>query len=201
MYASDLERAYDTATIIASKNKSSSSLATDQNHNIVEANELLRERCFGIFELRPHKEFVAAAEEGGFDKTRNLYEFVPEGGEGLPDVKKRATKFLDHVFESVTKNDIYQNKTCNILVASHSGYLRQMSVHLLKDCRTKVPVTFECPPGEDLDKILERAWKNTAFSVFEIQIDTETNELISIQCDKYACSNHLDFEIKNKCNY
>ena len=201
MYASDLERAYDTATIIASKNELSSSLATDQNHNVVEANDLLRERCFGIFELRPHKEFVAAAEECGFEKKGNLYEFVPEGGEGLPDVKKRAAKFLDYVFESVSKNDIYQNKTCNILVASHSGFLRQMSIYLLKDCRTKVPVTFKCPNGEDLDKILERAWKNTAFSIFEVQVDRETNELISIECNKYACSKHLEHQINNKCNY
>ena len=70
-----------------------------------------------------------------------------------------------------------------------------MSIYLLKDCRTKVPVTFECPNGEDLDKILERAWKNTAFSTFEVQVDTETNELISIECNQYACSKHLEYEI------
>lgn len=201
MYASDQERAFDTGTIIASKNISSSTLATDHNHNMVEACELLRERSFGIFDLRPQKEFKEAAKECGFEKNGSLYEFVPEGGEGLSDVKKRAKQFLDYVFESATKTGNYQKNTCNILVASHSGFLRQMSIYLLKDCRTKVPVTFECPNGEDLDKILERAWKNTAFSTFEVQVDTESNELISIECNQYACSKHLEYEIINECNY
>jgi len=201
MYSSDQDRAYDTATIIASKNESLSSLTEDENHNIVEANELLRERSFGIFDLRPHKEFKAKAEESGYGKNKNLYDFIPEGGEGLPDVKKRAAKFLDYIFQSVTKNELYHNKTCSILVSSHSGFLRQMSIYLLKDCRTKVPVIFETPSGENLDNFLERAWKNTAFSVFEIQVDTQTNELISIKCIKYASVDHLDQDIKNKCNY
>jgi len=202
IYSSDQDRAYDTATIIASKNEASFNLQSDENDNIIQANKLLRERTFGILDLRPHKEFVAAAEKSGYNKKDvNLYEFVPEGGEGLPDVKKRAEKFLGCLFESVTKNVVFQTRPCNILVSSHSGFLRQMSTLLLKDSRAKVPVMFECPNGETLEKILERAWKNTAFSVFEIEVDTQTKELISIECNKYASSTHLDVEIENKCNY
>merc|ERR1712165_620755 len=110
IYSSDQERAYDTATIIASKNEALLSVKSDENDNIIEDNKLLRERTFGIFDLRPHKEFIAAAEESGYKKHVDLYEFVPEGGEGLPDVKKRAEKFLKCIFESVTKNVLFQTR-------------------------------------------------------------------------------------------
>ena len=75
IYASDQERAFDTASIIARKNNLSTNQQSDANSHIVEANELLRERCFGIFDLRPHKEFLDAAKKSGFE---NRYNFIPE---------------------------------------------------------------------------------------------------------------------------
>ena len=104
IYASDLDRAFNTASIIAKHTKESIAVLTDINSNTVKVNTLLRERCFGIFELRPHKEFRTAAEKSGFI-GKDLYHFIPEGGEGLADLKKRAKDFLDFIFESNDKRN------------------------------------------------------------------------------------------------
>merc|ERR1712096_366926 len=114
IYASDLDRAFDTA-----KNMNIATQILDENHNnIVETNELPRERCFGINELKPHKEFIKAAQDAGFGKDDDLYEFIPEGAEGTTDVKQLS--------------DINsQSKKTDILIVSHSGFLRQMVIYLI----------------------------------------------------------------------
>ena len=108
IYSSDQDRAFDTATIIANENKLTTNGLPDENSNIVQKNELIRERCFGAFELRPHKEFRAAAEKSGFD-PKDLYNFVPEGGESLADVRKRGRQFLDLVLKSNELTNIPSN--------------------------------------------------------------------------------------------
>ena len=197
IYASDLDRAFNTAKIIALNNQMPASPASDQNHNIVETNELLRERCFGIFELRPHKEFVTAAEKAGFVKGENLYDFIPEGGEGCLGVRKRAVMFLDYIVQSVTAEKLSEKNSLaepyNIVVVSHSGFLRQMASYLIKDCKSKLPSEFKQHLGED-ERFLEKAVKNTAISSFNVQIDLDTNELVSVECIKYACTKHLEEE-------
>ena len=192
IYASDLERAYETAIIISQKNQVSSNIASDKNHNIVEANELLRERCFGILELRPHKEFVAAAENSGFVRGKNTYDFIPEGAESLSDVKERAKQFLNMVFKSYTNNGITQSKKCNVLIASHSGFLRQVATYLIKDCDCNLPGTIESKNDEDVKSLLEKAVKNTAISTYEVHFDTTKNEIISVDCVRYGCIRHLE---------
>jgi len=196
IYASDLERAFDTASIIARKNDFSTSQPSDANFHIVEANELLRERCFGIFDLRPHKEYLEAAKSSGFEYP---YNFIPEGGEGLSDVKKRATKFLDFIFESENNNYLHSTKTCNILMVSHSGFLRQMGIYLLHDCKCTYPEGFEFPDGYNLESVKEKAWKNTAISNFEVEID-ENRSPISVVCTQYANFKHLENISNNKCD-
>jgi len=195
IYSSDLERAYDTASLIALQNKVSSNISSSENHNNVEINELLRERCFGIFELCPYKELTAAAESAGFKKDVNLYEFVPEGGEGLPDVRKRAQKFLDFVFKTVAEKNISATKTYTVLIASHSGLLRQISTIFFKELNCQRPLTVSCSNGEDLDKFLEKAIKNTAISTYEVQVDSATKEVLSAECTKYGCVDHLQTEV------
>ena len=174
------------------------SVLTDINSNIVKVNTLLRERCFGIFELRPHKEFRTAAEKSGFI-GKDLYHFIPEGGEGLVDLKKRAKDFLNFIFESNDKRNDNSRRTHNILVVSHSGLLRQMGVYLLHDCKSTYAKGFEFPDGFNSENYLDKAWKNTAKSTFEIEVDTD-NKILSVQCIQYACSKHLESVAINKCN-
>jgi broad specificity phosphatase PhoE len=198
IYASDLERAFDTATIIAANNRAAQTPAYDENQNMVEVNELLRERCFGVFELRPHKEFVTAAENAGFVRGENLYNFVPEGGEGLLDVKKRALVFLQYVIKSVMEkkrlDQHSSSKPDDILIVSHSGFLRQMATYLIKDCNSKLPPPLKYLSEQDLMKYLDRCVKNTAISFFKVQIDIDTNNLVSVECIKSGCTKHLENE-------
>jgi len=198
IYASDLDRAFDTASIIAKHNKESISALPDENSNTVKVHTLLRERCFGVCELRPHKEFRTAAEKSGF-VGKDLYHFIPEGGEGLADLKKRAKDFLDFLFESNDETIDISGKTHNILVVSHSGLLRQMGVYLLHDCKATYAEGFEFPDGFNSENYLDKAWKNTAKSTFQIEVDTD-NKILSVQCTQYACSKHLESVAINKCN-
>lgn len=197
IYASDLERAFDTATIIAANNRQSLTTTSDENNNVVESNALLRERCFGVFELRPHKEFIAAAENSGLVKE-NLYNFIPEGGEGLCGVRQRVLKFLDYVVKSVTENKggdkNSPTKTQDILIVSHSGFLRIMASYLIKDFNCKLPPPQQYLSEEDRARVLEKCVKNTAISSFKVQIDIDTNELVSVECMKYGSTKHLENE-------
>ena len=157
---------------------------------------MLRERCFGIFDLRPHKEFLEAAKQSGFEYA---YNFIPEGGEGLSDVKKRASKFLEFVFESTNNNSVHSTKTCNILIVSHSGFLRQIGIYFLHDCKCTFPEGFEFPDGYNFENVLEKAWKNTAISRFEVEVD-ERRAPISVECTQYANFKHLENKSINKCD-
>jgi len=198
IYSSDLDRAFDTAAIIANENKLKTNVYSDESSNVVQKNQFLRERCFGVFELRPHKEFRAAAEKSGFDITE-LYNFVPEGGESLADVRKRGRQFLDLVLKSNELTNIPSNITCNILVVSHSGFLRQMGSYLFNDCEATFADDFHFSDGYTLDNYLEKAWKNTGISTFEVEIG-EDKKILSVKCTQYACSKHLENVTKNKCD-
>jgi len=198
IYSSDLDRAFDTAAIIANENKLKTNVSSDENSNIVQKNELLRERCFGVFELRPHKEFRAAAEKSGFG-LKDLYNFVPEGGESLANLRKRGSQFLDLALKSNELNNIPSNITCNILAVSHSGFLRQMGSYLFNDCEATFADDFYFSDGYTADNFLEKAWKNTGISTFEVEVDKDT-KILSVMCTQYACSKHLENATKNKCD-
>ena len=198
IYSSDLDRAFDTAAIIANENKLTTNVSSNDNSNIALKNELLRETCFGVLELRPHKEFRAAAEKSGFD-PKDLYNFVPEGGESLADVRKRGRQFLDLVLKSNELTDIPSNITCNILVVSHSGFLRQMGSYLFNDCKATFADNFDFSDGFTAENYLEKASKNTGISTFEVEIN-EDKKILSVKCTQYACSKHLENVAKNKCD-
>jgi len=197
IYASDLDRAFDTATIIAAKNMNIATQISGENHNnIVETNELLRERCFGINELKPHKEFVKAAQDAGFGKDDDLYEFVPEGAEGTTDVKKRAIKFLEFAIKSAAEQQLSdinsQSKKTDILIVSHSGFLRQMVIYLIKDCKCELPSSLQDIGDNAIDDLMKKGVKNTAISNFDVQIDIKTSKILSANCNKHACTKHLE---------
>ena len=166
--------------------------------NIVQKNKLLQERCFGVFELRPHKEFRAAAEKSGFSQ-KDLYNFVPEGGESLADVRTRGKEFLDLIFKSNERASIPSNMTYNILVVSHSGFLRQMGSYLFNDCKATFADEFDFSDGFTAKNYLEKASKNTGISTFEVEVD-EDKKILSVKCTQYACSKHLENVTKNKCD-
>jgi len=75
-----------------------------------------------------------------------------------------------------------------------------MGIYLLKDCKSSYSEDFKLPSGYKFDEnYLDKAWKNTAMSTFEVKID-ENRKIISVQCTQFACSKHLDTSIENKCD-
>ena len=193
IYSSDLERAFDTACSIATKNLDASKTATGDKHSMVESNKLLRERSFGIFDLKAKAEFEAAAKKAGFGDGENLYSYKPQGGEDKMDIKERAIQFLKFLTKTITENAaLYQNvenKTPNILLVSHSGLLTQMARYLVQDCKCDLSDL-----NEDVrENVLKGqcSLKNTAISNFELLIDSNSGDVISVRCLKYGCVQHL----------
>jgi len=194
IYSSDQDRAYDTAFLIAGQQPRSPKGSLDPKCNMIETNKLLRERCYGVLELRRHEEFCLAAEAAGF-QGENRYDFVPEGAESKPDVRKRAAEFLEYVFKSVSKNDKSSEETHNILVVSHSGFLVQLAHHFFKDCDCRPPVSINHKTEDDLSIWRNKAVKNTAITTYEVKINYDTKEVLDSECTRYGCVDHLSPEL------
>merc|ERR1712018_725775 len=190
IYSSDQDRAYNTAFLIAEQQPRSPVGSLDPNCNIIETNKLLRERSYGVLELRRHDEFVLAAEAAGF-QGKNRYDFVPEGAESKQDVRKRAAEFLEYVFKSVSKNDKSNDETHNILIVSHSGFLVQLAHHFFKDCDCRLPVSSNRRIEDELTIWMDKAVKNTAITTYEVKINYDTKEILDSECTRYGCVDHL----------
>jgi probable phosphoglycerate mutase len=72
----------------------------------------INERSKGIFEHKPPEEFREAIKKSGLKGEM----FRPPKGENLPDVEKRAQKFLDYLKKNYSKE--------NILVVGHGYFMR-----------------------------------------------------------------------------
>lgn len=103
MYSSDLRRAADTARAITAAN-------TVSTGNLV-LDKRLRERGFGCLEGKPLTEFFKAVEETGIPSAV----YTPEGGETVPQVSERASKFLTSMCLDILK------QTETGLTTSHTG--------------------------------------------------------------------------------
>ena len=194
IYSSDQDRAYDTAFLIAQQQPRSAKGSLDPNRNTIKPNKLLRERCYGVHELRRHEEFALAAEAAGFQGT-NRYDFVPEGAESKEDVRKRAAEFLEYVFKSVSENNKSSEETHNILVVSHSGLLVQLAHHFFKDCDCRLPVSINHKTEDELTIWRNNAVKNTAITTYEVKINLDTKEVLDSECTRYGCVDHLNPEL------
>lgn len=105
VYSSPLERAYQTASIVA-------------KDNLIIKDDLLMEIDFGNYQKRN----CLTAQS---DKSDPIYSFfcdpdnyIPSGGETFLDVRLRSEQF----FNKINKN--FKNKDVNILVVSHSVFIR-----------------------------------------------------------------------------
>ncbi len=107
--ASDLARAYETATIIG--------------HVLglgVETNTLLRERCFGVFEGKPFAE-LTSVDTGIIDRVMVNPDATPSGGESFNDVVERARQFI------VGLDDSW--RTQRLLVVTHGGTIHALRAY------------------------------------------------------------------------
>ena len=126
VYASDLDRAWDTAQIIAEKN----SFVGE-----VQKCQLLRERNAGRWnDDLEHFRAQRKVEEGvRAIKKIDILDWRIPGGESVVDLRKRVKAFLDSLVVVVQKNkDV--NK---VLVVTHFMWMEELFMILSKDAKQK----------------------------------------------------------------
>ncbi|MBI4152725.1 histidine phosphatase family protein, partial [Candidatus Woesearchaeota archaeon] len=103
-FASDLERAVETADLILAHHPATP----------VEYHQQLRERNYGVFEGKTYSEF----RRGIVDSGDLPHLFRPDSGESLLDVQKRALDF----YESLLQRCVSET----ILVVAHGGVVQSL---------------------------------------------------------------------------
>lgn len=112
VYTSDLERAYETAAIIA------------RPHNLkVQQEPGFREINFGIWEGLTFKEIRAQHARSAAQWWRNPLQTRVPGGESLGDVVKRS---MEALFNICTR---HENQ--NIIIVTHGGVVRSIIASIL----------------------------------------------------------------------
>ena len=126
VYASDLDRAWDTAQIIAEKN----SFVGE-----VQKCQLLRERNAGRWnDDLEHFRAQRKVEEGvRAIKKIDILDWRIPGGESVVDLRKRVKAFLDSLVVVVQKNEDV-NK---VLVVTHFMWMEELFMILSKDAEQK----------------------------------------------------------------
>ena len=177
VFSSDLSRAFETASIIVSKNKSFGQV------DKITKWKSLRERCFGILENKTMAEYalhVKVSEDEAMLRRR-IWSFTPEGGESMDELFKRAkTCFneLCHVLKKMAK--VSADPT--ILVVSHGGLIREF-VHLLvaeKNCQMPPETSHRAIPG------------NTCITMIHVQFVEDGNPKEILKCSKLYDISHLE---------
>ena len=122
IFASDLIRTIDTATIIKNELK----LNTH-----IETSSALKERDYGLLTGYEKNELSKFYSKEDTYNWKNTYYGRPPNGENLEDVQKRFGNYFDNNIKSLLDDKK------NILIVSHSNSLRAFFVHLgLKNERT-----------------------------------------------------------------
>ncbi|KAF0029967.1 hypothetical protein F2P81_019072 [Scophthalmus maximus] len=178
VYASNLQRAVQTAEIILRSNTHCSGMEM-----VLEP--LLRERGFGVAEGRPKEDLKNMANASG----QACRDYTPPGGETLVQVKLRFKKFLKVLFKQMwdehgspgpdasagasgagaaaasdpasggSADDGLQGLSAHALVVSHGAYIRVAVVHLVEDLKCSLP------PGVKMSQLFSPC-PNTGISRF-----------------------------------
>ncbi|XP_054609811.1 fructose-2,6-bisphosphatase TIGAR B isoform X1 [Dunckerocampus dactyliophorus] len=146
-YASNLQRAVQTAELILANNTCSSGVEL-----LLEP--LLAERGFGVAEGRPKEELKNMANAAG----QSCRDFTPPGGETLEQVKLRFQKFLTLIFAKMQEvqgwgsptaasddapsgpaEEGMRGSSAHVLVVSHGAYIRVAVRHLVEDLKCSLP--------------------------------------------------------------
>ena len=129
VYASDLDRAWDTAQIIAEKNSFVPLFGE------VQKRQLLRERNAGRWnDDLEHFRAQRKVEEGvRAIKETDILDWRIPGGESVVDLRKRVKAFLDFLVAEVQKNkDVHK-----VLVVTHFMWMEELFMILSKDAKQK----------------------------------------------------------------
>ncbi|XP_061767940.1 fructose-2,6-bisphosphatase TIGAR B isoform X2 [Nerophis ophidion] len=151
VFASNLQRAVQTATLIMAHNTCSPGVEMQQE-------PLLRERGFGVAEGRPKEDMKNMANAAG----RSCQDYTPPGGETLEQVKLRFQKFLKLLFAKMQDGRGWGSPTAasedtpagstevvtgessaHVLVVSHGAYIRVAMRHFLDDLNCSLPAAYK----------------------------------------------------------
>ena len=177
VYASDLKRASETASIIVEE-----SLNLNQTDDNIIKCSILRERDMGSMEGATYSDFIEAAKNACFNMT-NKWDYNPDGGESTNDVNARAKGFIDKIYKDVQE---IRKKNFNVLVVSHGILLGEMIKYLYKE--------IKCDGIQDEDMQNNRLvyyMPNTAIFSFVIEVDQNNGNWKSCTCNLYKSSTHL----------
>ncbi|XP_051547008.1 fructose-2,6-bisphosphatase TIGAR B isoform X2 [Myxocyprinus asiaticus] len=203
VFASNLQRAVQTAEIILRNNLHSS--ATE-----MVLDPLLRERGFGVAEGRPKEDLKNMANAAG----QACRDYTPPGGETLEQVTTRFKKFLKSLYQRMLDdhcssdpcsasspgpsepkspiiaglaNDGVHGVPVHALIVSHGAFIRISVRHLVEDLQCSVPA------GLKMSQVISRC-PNTGICRFIITLSREKSSprAIHIQCIFINRKDHLN---------
>ena len=176
IYSSDLERAFETATLINQNNCFFAKQGT--NIDEIKQNKLLRERDFGIYNLMSKEERDKAAVD------LDAENFRPEGGESDEDVCKRVKGFIDDLLNSNNTNNEKSNSISEkhhnyrFLIATHGGWIMRL-IRYMNQFKITDPDSH-CAEIKDYGSLFSgKSISNTAIFTFDLVVDGENCEILS----------------------
>ena len=186
IYSSDLERALETATLVNQNNNHSSD--QDMKYNDIRQNKLLRERDFGIYNLKLTQDFSQGAKAAGYE---NDEDFVPEGGESGEDVSKRVEEFIDYLLNSINtlEKENIANDDYRILIVTHGGWIMRF-IRYVNQFQIIDPDSH-CEEIKDYGSLkTAHGVPNTSIFTFDLLVDN--CKAISYNCTKCNSFEHLN---------
>lgn len=167
VYASNLDRASETAKLILGQNRAN----PPSNKNII-FDARLKERKFGVYEGKP-KEALATAH--GDAKKGKLYpgrrDYAPESGESMSQVYDRARDFFFEMCLALqTEGHQGDSQMPQVMIATHGGVAIELFQMFVKE--------LDClPPEGKTQNQMIAIPGNTALSQFRIELNTIQSSL------------------------
>ena len=172
--SSDLRRTKETCSYIIKENLSHQK----EDRNYAELS-LLRERNFGSLEGMDFVEYIAIAAKEGL----SWFEYTPEGGESLDDVKKRCVEFLKMIFKSMASSNKTKPK---VLIVTHGFVIAQLITYIYEETKCA-----GIPEDVWSSKKSLIVMPNTAITRFDIEYNGSTLQLKSAKCNLFKSKDHL----------
>merc|ERR1712029_18661 len=166
VFCSDLDRAYETCSIILEHNEAKSSKEVDKT-------AVLRERSFGPWENKLITEYHAAAKAAGVEG----FNWHAEGAETEAQEESRISKFFQMVVDDVKAHGDHKS----LLVVTHGGLIYKMNCYL-----HGLSIISDLPKPDPRNA----SPPNTGVSKFSLKIDQE-GKIVSGKCLIFMSGSHL----------